>query len=65
MSVEMTPLEIVGLKADLWATVRTLQHLGCVQIEELDGSLYPPGAGCGAQAHHRPAGTVGGEKWLR
>ena len=39
MSVKMTPLEIIGLKADLRATVRVLQSLGCTHIDELDTSL--------------------------
>jgi V/A-type H+-transporting ATPase subunit I len=38
MNVEMTPLEIIGLKADLRATVQVLQRLGCTQIDELDAS---------------------------
>lgn len=38
MSLAMVPLEIVGLRTDLQATVRTLQHLGCVQIDEWNGS---------------------------
>lgn len=41
MTSKVTPLEIVGLKTGLQATVRTLQRLGCVQINELD---YAPGA---------------------
>jgi V/A-type H+-transporting ATPase subunit I len=35
MNLKMTPLEIVGLKANLQVTVHTLQRLGCVQIDEL------------------------------
>ena len=35
MNLEMTPLEIVGLKTDLRVTVHALQRLGCVQIDEL------------------------------
>jgi V/A-type H+-transporting ATPase subunit I len=34
-TLEMTPLEIVGLKTDLQLIVRTLHRLGCVQIDEL------------------------------
>jgi V/A-type H+-transporting ATPase subunit I len=37
--LETVPLEIVGLKTDLHVTVRTLQRLGCVQIDELDPAL--------------------------
>jgi V/A-type H+-transporting ATPase subunit I len=39
MKLEMTPLEILGLKTDLRATVQLLQQVGCVQIDELDHSL--------------------------
>jgi V/A-type H+-transporting ATPase subunit I len=38
MNLEMVPLEIVGLKADLTAIVHTLRRLGCVQIDPLDES---------------------------
>ena len=38
MSLAMVPLEIVGLRTDLQASVRTLQRLGCVQIDEWNGS---------------------------
>ena len=36
MILEMIPIEIVGLKADLQAVIQTLRRLGCVQIEELN-----------------------------
>jgi V/A-type H+-transporting ATPase subunit I len=36
MELEMIPLEIVGLKNELWAGVHALQGLGCVQIDDLD-----------------------------
>jgi len=35
MNVEMLPLEIVGLKKDLYPVVQALHSLGCVQIEDL------------------------------
>ncbi len=35
MNVEMVPLEVIGLKADLQAALRTLRRLGCVQIDEI------------------------------
>ncbi len=35
MNIEMTPLEIVGLKTDLKAIIHTLRLFGCVQIVEL------------------------------
>ncbi len=35
MNVEMLPLEIVGLKKDLYPVVQTLRSLGCLQIEDL------------------------------
>ena len=38
MSLPMVPLEIVGLRTDLQAAVRTLQRLGCVQIDEWNAS---------------------------
>jgi V/A-type H+-transporting ATPase subunit I len=38
MSLPMVPLEIVGLRTDLQAAVRTLQRLGCVQIDDWNGS---------------------------
>lgn len=42
MSVDMTPLEIIGLKSNLQATVHTLQDLCSVQIDELDSLLGSP-----------------------
>ncbi len=36
MTLKMTPLEIVGLKADLQTAIHTLQWVGCVQIEDLN-----------------------------
>lgn len=33
MNIDMLPLEIVGLKTDLQATIHTLRRLGCVQID--------------------------------
>ncbi len=36
MNIEMVPVEIVGLKADLKAIMYTLRRLGCVQIDPLD-----------------------------
>ncbi|TET83162.1 MAG: V-type ATP synthase subunit I [Anaerolineales bacterium] len=36
MTLEMTCLEIICLKADLQTAVHTLQHLGCVQIDDLN-----------------------------
>jgi len=36
MIEKMIPLEIVGLKSDLQATLQVLQRLGCVQIDALD-----------------------------
>lgn len=38
MNVEMLPIEIVGLKADLNPVIRTLRKLGCVHIDELNDS---------------------------
>ncbi|MGD2155771.1 MAG: V-type ATP synthase subunit I [Anaerolineales bacterium] len=38
MNIEMTPLEIVGLKDDLQATIHTLRRLGRVHIDELTES---------------------------
>ena len=38
MNIEMAPLEIVGLKADLKAIVHTLRQLGSVQIDPIDKS---------------------------
>ena len=35
MNLEMVPVEIVGLKANLQIVIRTLRQLGCVHIEEL------------------------------
>jgi V/A-type H+-transporting ATPase subunit I len=35
MSVEMLPIEILGLKQDLHQVIQTLRGLGCVQIEDL------------------------------
>lgn len=35
MNREMVPIQIVGLKSDLQASVRALRALGCVHIEEL------------------------------
>ncbi len=35
MNLEMVPVEIVGLKANLQAVIHTLRHLGCMHIEEL------------------------------
>lgn len=36
MNIEMAPLEIVGLKANLKAIVHTLRQLACVQIDPVD-----------------------------
>jgi V/A-type H+-transporting ATPase subunit I len=36
MTLKMTALEIVGLKADLQTAIHTLQRVGCVQIEDLN-----------------------------
>lgn len=36
MNLEMTPLEIIGLKTDLRAVVRALRRLGCVQIDRIE-----------------------------
>src|SRR5574341_2566568 len=36
MNLEMIPIEILGLKADLQAVIHTLRRLGCVHIEELN-----------------------------
>lgn len=38
MSVEMLPIEILGLKEDLHQVIQTLRGLGCVQIEDLADS---------------------------
>jgi len=38
MNLEIVPLEILGLKADLEAIVQTLQRLGCVEIDEANRS---------------------------
>ena len=35
MNLEMLPIEIVGLKTDLQATLHILRQLGCMHIEEL------------------------------
>lgn len=35
MKLEVTALEIIGLKTDLQVVVSTLQHLGCLQVEDL------------------------------
>ncbi len=35
MNIDMTPIEIIGLKNNLQAIVHTLRRLGCVQIDEL------------------------------
>jgi len=35
MNLEMLPIEIVGLKTDLQATLHTLRQVGCIHIEEL------------------------------
>ncbi|MEW5940074.1 MAG: V-type ATP synthase subunit I [Chloroflexota bacterium] len=35
MNLEMTPVEIVGLKVNLQAVIHTLRQVGCVHIEEL------------------------------
>lgn len=37
MNIEMVPVEIVGLKADLKAVLHTLRKAGCMHIEELTG----------------------------
>lgn len=36
MNIEMVPLEIIGLKADLHATLHTLRRLGCMHIDPLE-----------------------------
>lgn len=36
MNLEMTPIEIVGLKSSMEAVVHTLRQLGCMHIEELN-----------------------------
>jgi V/A-type H+-transporting ATPase subunit I len=38
MNVEMTYLEVIGLKTDLQAVLRTLYRVGCVQIDEVRDS---------------------------
>jgi len=38
MNLEIVPIEILGLKVDLEATVQTLQRLGCVEIDETNRS---------------------------
>ena len=38
MNIEMIPLEIVSLKADIQTVIHTLRRLGCVQIDELTES---------------------------
>ena len=38
MNIEMVPIEIVGLKADLHSILHTLRDLGCVQIDDLSDS---------------------------
>lgn len=38
MSIEMTRIEIVGLKSSLHNTIRTLRHLGSVQIDDVTDS---------------------------
>lgn len=35
MNLEMTPIEIIGLKTELQVVLRTLRQAGCVHIEEL------------------------------
>ncbi len=35
MNIEVIPLEIIGLKSDLQATLHTLRRLGCVQIDNV------------------------------
>ena len=35
MKLPMTRLQIIGLKRDLMPTLRTLHHLGCVQIDDV------------------------------
>ncbi len=35
MNIEMLPVEIVGLKADLQTALNTLRHLGCMHIDDL------------------------------
>jgi V/A-type H+-transporting ATPase subunit I len=37
MNIEMAPVEIVGLKADLKVVLHTLRRAGCMHIEELAG----------------------------
>lgn len=54
MSVEVTSLL-------LSAAVNNLSEY----LFQDTGFCYPPGVRCGAQARQRPAGTVGGEEWLR
>lgn len=38
MSVEMLPLEIVGMKTDLQTVIHTLRGLGCLHIDEVSDS---------------------------
>lgn len=38
MNIEMIPLEIVSLKADIQTVIHTLRRLGCVQVDELTES---------------------------
>jgi V/A-type H+-transporting ATPase subunit I len=38
MNIEMTPLEIVGLKTDLQVVLHSLRAVGCVHIDELSES---------------------------
>jgi V/A-type H+-transporting ATPase subunit I len=35
MNLEMYPLEVIGLKSDIQAVIRTLRRLGCAHIDEL------------------------------
>jgi V/A-type H+/Na+-transporting ATPase subunit I len=38
MNLEMAPIEIIGLKADLQPVIHTLRTLGCVHIDEITSS---------------------------
>jgi V/A-type H+-transporting ATPase subunit I len=38
MTLAMVPLEIIGLKTELQAVLHTLQHLGCLHIDDLTGA---------------------------
>ncbi len=38
MNIEMTPIEIIGLKSNLTETIHVLRELGCVHIDDLSES---------------------------